>query len=83
MIKRSDGVYEFECGKALDSLRSMKTSENEEIHTATALEIWKLQETIDSYEKVIKMERENNKFLHKVVQNLNKEIREMKEGING
>lgn len=83
MIKRSDGVYEFECGKTLDLLRSMKNSENEEIYTATALEVWKLQDIINDYEKVIKMERENNSFLREVVQNLNKEIREMKEGING
>jgi len=46
-------------------------------------EFLKLEDRIGGYEKLIKQYRNDMSDLHKIIQNLNKEIREMKEGING
>jgi uncharacterized coiled-coil DUF342 family protein len=46
-------------------------------------EFLKLEDRIDGYEKLIKQYREDMNNMNKIITNLNKEIREMKEGING
>jgi len=84
--KDTDGIYKYHCAKAMDTISFLHTSENEDdkkVHEILVDELLKLENQISDCEKIIKMERQNNKFLHEVVQNLNKEIREMKEGMNG
>jgi len=84
--KDTDGIYKYYCAKAMDTISFLHTSENEDdkkVHEILVDELLKLENQISDCEKIIKMERQNNKFLHEVVQNLNKEIREMKEGMNG
>jgi hypothetical protein len=84
--KDTDGVYKNYCAKGIDTIAILHNVENEVHRKAFEIaldEFLKLEDRIDGYEKLIKQYRNDMNNLHKIIQNLNKEIREMKEGING
>jgi uncharacterized coiled-coil DUF342 family protein len=84
--KDIDGVYKNYCAKGIDAI-SFLYSTGDEVHRKAfeiaVDEFLKMEDRVDGYEKLIKQYREEMNTLHKIVQNLNKEIREMKEEING
>jgi DNA repair ATPase RecN len=84
--KDTDGVYKNYCAKGIDAIALLHNVENEvhkKVFEIALDEFLKLEDRIDGYEKLIKQYRNDMNDLHKIIQNLNKEIREMKEGING
>ena len=84
--KDTDGIYKYYCAKAMDTISFLHTSENEDdkkVYEILVDELLKLENWISGYEKLIKQYRSDMNDQHKIIQNLNKEIREMKEGING
>ena len=84
--KDTDGIYKYYCAKAMNIISFLHTSENEDdrkTHEILVDELLKLEGRISDYEKLIKQYRNDMNGMHKIIQNLNKEIREMKEGING
>jgi hypothetical protein len=84
--KDTDGVYKNYCAKGIDTIAFLHNVENEVHRKAFEIaldEFLKLEDRIDGYEKLIKQYREDMNNMNKIITNLNKEIREMKEGING
>jgi hypothetical protein len=70
----------------MNTISFLHTSENEDdkkVYEILVDELLKLENRISDYEKLIKQYRNDMNDQHKIIQNLNKEIREMKEGING
>lgn len=84
--KDTDGVYKNYCSKGIDAIAFLYNTEDEVHRKAFEIavdEFLKMEDRVDGYEKLIKQYREDMNDLHRIIQNLNKEIREMKEGING
>lgn len=84
--KDIDGVYKNYSAKGIDAIALLHNVENEvhrKVFEIALDEFLKLEDRIDGYEKLIKQYRNDINDQHKIIQNLNKEIREMKEGING
>ena len=84
--KDIDGVYKNYCSKGIDAIAFLYSTEDEVHRKAFEIavdEFLKMENRIDDYEKLIKQYRNDMNDMHKIIQNLNKEIREMKEGING
>lgn len=83
--KDTDGIYKYYCAKAMDTISFLHNSESEvhkKAHEILTHELLKLENRISDYEKLIKQYREDMNDLHKIIQNLNREIREMKEEEN-
>lgn len=83
--KDTDGIYKYYCAKAMSTISFLHTSENEDdkkVYEILVDELLKLENRISDYEKLIKQYRNDMNDLHKIIQNLNKEIREMKEEEN-
>ena len=84
--KDTDGIYKYYCAKGTNAISFLRNAEDEVHRKAYEIandEFFKLENRISDYEKLIKQYRNDMNDLHKIIQNLNKEIREMKEGING
>jgi DNA repair ATPase RecN len=84
--KDIDGVYKNYCSKGIDAIAFLHNAEDEDHRKAFEIavdEFLKMEDRVDGYEKLIKQYRNDMNDMHKIIQNLNKEIREMKEGING
>ncbi len=84
--KDTDGIYKYYCAKGTNAISFLRNAEDEVHRKAYEIandEFFKLENRINDYEKLIKQYRNDMNDLHKIIQNLNKEIREMKEGING
>ena len=84
--KDIDGVYKNYCSKGIDAIAFLYNAKDEDHRKAFEIavdEFLKMEDRVDSYEKLIKQYREEMNTFHKIIQNLNKEIREMKEEING
>jgi len=84
--KDTDGIYKYYCAKGTSAIYFLHNAEDEDHRKAYEIandEFFKLENRISDYEKLIKQYRNDINDLHKIIQNLNKEIREMKEGING
>jgi hypothetical protein len=86
MIKDENGVYHYYHEKAAKAIEFLYSSDNEEYKKAyiTAVDVMlEMDKMISDYKKLIKQYREDIDIEIKINANLNKEIREMKEGING
>ena len=84
--KDTDGIYKYYCAKGTDAISFLRNAEDEVHRKAYEIatdEFFKLEHRISDYEKLIKQYRNDMNDLHKIIQNLNKEIREMKEEVNG
>ena len=84
--KDIDGVYKNYCSKGIDAIAFLHNAEDEDHRKAFEIavdEFLKMEDIVDGYEKLIKQYRNDMNNMHKIIQNLNKEIREMKEGMNG
>lgn len=84
--KDTDGVYKNYCSKGIDAIAFLYNTGDEVHRKAFEIvvdEFLKMEDRVDGYEKLIKQYRNDMNDMHKIIQNLNKEIREMKEGING
>ena len=84
--KDIDGVYKNYCSKGIDAIAFLHNAKDEDHRKAFEIavdEFLKMEDRVDGYEKLIKQYRNDMNDMHKIIQNLNKEIREMKEGING
>jgi DNA repair ATPase RecN len=84
--KDIDGVYKNYCSKGIDAIAFLYNTEDEVYRKAFEIavdEFLKMEDRVDDYEKLIKQYRNDMNDMHKIIQNLNKEIREMKEGMNG
>lgn len=84
--KDTDGIYKYYCAKGTNAISFLRNAEDEVHRKAYEIandEFLKLEDRISGYEKLIKQYRNDMNNLHKIIQNLNKEIREMKEEMNG
>lgn len=84
--KDISGVYKNYCSKGIDAIALLYNANDEAYRKAFKIavdEFLKMEDLVDGHEKLIKQYRADMNNLHKIIQNLNKEIREMKEGVNG
>jgi hypothetical protein len=84
--KDTDGVYKNYCTKGIDAIAFLYHDEDEVHRKAFEIavdEFLKLEDRISGYEKLIKQYRDENWQLMQFIAKQNKEIREMKEEVNG
>ena len=84
--KDIDGVYKNYCSKGINVIAFLHNAKDEDHRKAFEIavdEFLKMENSVDGYEKLIKQYRNDINDMHKIIQNLNKEIRKMREGING
>lgn len=86
MIKDENGVYHYHHEKAAKAIEFLYSSDNEEYKKAyiTALDVmFDMDKMINDYGKLIKQYRKDIEIQIKINENLNREIRGMKEAANG
>lgn len=86
MIKDENGVYHYHHEKAAKAIEFLYSSDNEEYkkaYIAATDVMFEMDKMISDYKKLIKQYRKDIEILRKMYENVNREIREMKEAANG
>jgi predicted RNase H-like nuclease (RuvC/YqgF family) len=84
--KDTDGIYKYYCAKGTNAISFLRNAEDEVHRKAYEIandEFLKMENMISDYHKQLKQLRDENWELMQFIARQNKEIREMKEGING
>jgi len=84
--KDTDGIYKYYCAKGTNAISFLRNAEDEVHRKAYEIandEFLKMENMISDYHKQLKQLRDENWQLMQFIAKQNKEIREMKEGING